>query len=65
VERVVYGTPEPKFGACGSRVDLTRVEGLNHTVRVERGLLAEDAVLLMRSFFKSLRRDASPDVRGS
>lgn len=57
VERLVYGAPEPKFGACGSRLDLTRVEGLNHTVRVDRGLLADESAALMRSFFKSVRND--------
>ncbi len=55
VARVVYGAPEPKFGACGSRLDLTKAEGLNHTLRVEGGLLAEEAAALMRQFFKSLR----------
>jgi len=56
VERLVYAAPEPKFGACGSRLDLTHVEGLNHTVRVERGLMAEESAALMRSFFRTVRR---------
>ena len=56
VARIVYGAPEPKFGACGSRLDLTSAEGLNHTLRVDRGLLADEAAALMRSFFQSLRK---------
>lgn len=55
VTRVVYGAPEPKFGACGSRLDLTGVDGLNHTVNVEGGLLAEESAELLRSFFCALR----------
>lgn len=57
VARVVFGAPEPKFGACGSRVDLTRLRGLNHTLRVDSGVLAVEAAALMRGFFRSLRRD--------
>lgn len=56
VARVVYGAPEPKFGACGSRLDLTSVRGLNHTLRVEGGLLSEEAAALMRLFFRSIRK---------
>ena len=58
VDRVVFGTRAPKFGACGSRLDLTRVEGLNHTLRVEGGLLAEESAELLRDFFRSLRGDS-------
>ncbi len=59
VGRLVYGAPEPKFGACGSRLDLTLVEGLNHTVRVHSGLLASEAAALMRGFFRSLRGESN------
>ncbi len=55
VARVVYGAPEPKFGACGSRLDLTAVSGLNHTLRVDAGVLADEAGELLRDFFRALR----------
>jgi tRNA(adenine34) deaminase len=55
VARVVYGAPEPKFGACGSRVDLTRIPGLNHALAVAGGMLAPEAAALMRDFFRRLR----------
>lgn len=58
VARIVYGAQEPKFGACGSRVDLTRIPGFNHTLRVEGGVLAEESASLLREFFRALRRDA-------
>ncbi len=58
ISRVVFGTTEPKFGACGSQLDLTRVGGLNHTMRVEGGLLADEAAHLLRSFFCALRKKA-------
>jgi tRNA(adenine34) deaminase len=55
VSRVVYGAREPKFGACGSRLDLTGVDGLNHTLCVEGGLLADESAELLRRFFCALR----------
>jgi len=64
IERLVYAADEPKFGACGSRLDLTRVEGLNHTVRVERGLMAGESSALLRSFFRDLRRGGERPGRG-
>ena len=59
LDRVVFGASEPKFGACGSRLDLTRIEGLNHTVCVEGGLLADEAAGLMKHFFQSLRNETT------
>jgi tRNA(adenine34) deaminase len=56
VSRVVYGAREPKFGACGSRIDLTRIPGLNHALSVESGLMADEVAELMREFFRRLRR---------
>ena len=49
---------------CGSRLDLTAIRGLNHTLRVEAGVLAVEAAELLRGFFRSLRaasgREDSP-----
>jgi tRNA(adenine34) deaminase len=59
VARVVYGAREPKFGACGSRVDLTRIPGLNHALAVEGGLMAAEVAELMREFFRRLRRETT------
>ena len=56
VERVVYGAPEPKFGAFGSRIDVRAIPGLNHQLEVESGFLADEAAERMRAFFKLVRR---------
>lgn len=54
LKRLVYGAPEPKFGADGSIVKL--FDGaFNHHVEVESGVLAEEASHRMKSFFKTLR----------
>jgi len=58
IETLYFGPPEPKFGACGSVVDLPLHGGLNHRVRVVRGILEEESAALLREFFKRRRRDA-------
>ena len=56
VERLVYGTEDPKAGFCGSLGDLVRDPRLNHRLEVESGVLAEEGGALLREFFGSLRR---------
>jgi len=67
VDRIVYGAPEPKFGACGSVVDLRTIPRYNHTVSVFGGVCAEEASGLMKGFFRALReaRKSGDEVRKS
>ncbi len=58
IGRVVFGTKEPKTGACGSVVDLFAEARLNHHAEVEGGLLAEDSAALIASFFQRRRAEA-------
>ncbi len=53
--RLVYAAIDPKAGAAGSIVDITRHNRLNHRLQVEHGLFAEDAATLIREFFRQLR----------
>ena len=56
LDRVVFAAREPKFGACGSRVDLSAIPGYNHRLAVEDGVMAEESAELLRDFFRRLRR---------
>ena len=56
VARVVYGTRDPKTGACGSIVDLPALATFNHHGRFEGGLLAQECGDLLRTFFAERRR---------
>jgi tRNA(adenine34) deaminase len=56
VQRIVYATPEPKAGACGSIVDLRAPPGFNHHIIVESGLCQDEASSLLKSFFRDLRK---------
>jgi len=56
VARLVYGTPEPKFGAVESKFRFLEDLNLNHKVEVEGGILKEECAELLKSFFRE-RRD--------
>lgn len=58
IRRVFWGAAEPKSGACGSVIDLTREARLNHHCRFSGGVEGEAAGALMRRFFDARRKDA-------
>lgn len=55
LERLVFGAGSPKFGALGSAVSLTGVEGLNHRLETTGGVLERDCRELLKVFFERLR----------
>jgi tRNA(adenine34) deaminase len=56
LSRVVFGTLDPKTGACGGAVDLASEPQLNHQTRFEGGLMAEECGEILREFFAERRR---------
>ncbi len=55
VGRVVFGTPDPKAGACGSLYNLCADPRLNHEVAVTAGVQAERCGALLAGFFARRR----------
>jgi tRNA(adenine34) deaminase len=55
IARVVYGTRDPKTGACGSIVDLPGLATFNHHGTFEGGLLAEECGEVLKRFFADRR----------
>lgn len=56
VGRVVWGAPDPKFGAAGSVVDLFAESRLNHHARsLLGGVCASESAQRLRTFFASKR----------
>lgn len=55
IRKVVYGARDPKTGACGSAIDLFAQAHLNHHAEVKGGMLADEAVALLRDFFSRRR----------
>ncbi|HIJ78470.1 MAG: tRNA adenosine(34) deaminase TadA [Desulfobulbaceae bacterium] len=55
VERLVYGALDPKAGGVVSLFQVGSDNRLNHLLKVEGGLLAEESSTLLRDFFKRRR----------
>jgi tRNA(Arg) A34 adenosine deaminase TadA len=55
IARLVYATPDPKAGACGSVLSVINHPQLNHKLDVGSGLLAEECGALLTNFFRSRR----------
>ncbi len=59
VQRLVYAAPEPKAGAVVSAFQVLGASRLNHQVRVESGVLAEQSTHLLQRFFAARRQAGS------
>lgn len=57
IPRVVFGCSDPKAGACGSVLDITANEQLNHSPQVVGGVLADECSGLLKEFFKARRAE--------
>ena len=55
INRIVFGTSDPKSGVCGSTANLTSETFFNHKIIVNGGILEQDCKQILQSFFK-LRR---------
>jgi tRNA(adenine34) deaminase len=55
VALLVYGAPDPKAGAIESVYGMGTDNKLNHRLRVEGGVLAEESTFLLQAFFRSKR----------
>jgi tRNA(adenine34) deaminase len=55
LSRLVFGTWDPKGGACGSLFDLPREPRLTHRMDVFGGVCAEESRELLRRFFEARR----------
>jgi len=58
VARVVFGAPDPKWGAAGSLYHFAGDDRLNHQPIVVGGILGHPSRLLIQDFFRSKRARA-------
>ena len=61
--RLVYGTDDPKAGACGSVLDVIGERRLNHRVPVTNGILADECGEILREFFIQKRKKRKAALR--
>ena len=55
IDRVVIGSMNPKAGCAGSVLNLLEMDGFNHKVEVEQGVLQEECSSMLSDFFRELR----------
>jgi tRNA(adenine34) deaminase len=55
VARLVFGAWDPKAGACGSILDLSREPRLTHRLDVFGGVRSEECAALLKEFFERRR----------
>lgn len=56
IQRLVFGTRDPKWGAAGSLYNLGEDRRLNHNPEMMEGLLLEECRALIQDFFRARRR---------
>ncbi len=57
IDRLVYGATDPKTGAVSSVYKIGNDGHLNHQIVIHSGILAEQCSMLLKTFFKSKRKD--------
>jgi len=55
LDRLVYGTADPKAGACGTLYNIPQDLRLNHRLEVVAGVMAEDCGRVLTDFFTQKR----------
>jgi len=55
ITRLIYGADEPKGGAIRTCMQVLEAPGLNHRIEVVSGVLSEESVQLLQSFFSARR----------
>jgi len=55
VARIVFGAPDPKWGAAGSLYDFSQDLRLNHRPEIVSGICIRECRALIRSFFQKKR----------
>lgn len=55
ISRVVYGSPDTRFGGCGTTIDVITDNALKRAVPVTGGILADECLSLLKSFFQQMR----------
>lgn len=57
IREVMFGASDPRFGACGSVINLLQNERLHSSVNVIPGILQTKCESILKEFFIKLRKD--------
>ena len=56
INTIIYGTPDPKAGACGSVLAVAGEPRLNHRPQIAANICATECRSLLKKFFQELRQ---------
>ena len=56
IKKVYIGAMDEKTGACGSVLNLLSDYKFNHNVETETGILKDECEVILKDFFKELRK---------
>ncbi len=55
IRRLIYGSADPKGGACGTAMNVLENSYINHKVEVIAGVLRDECAAVMQQFFRNKR----------
>ncbi len=61
LDRLVFGSHDPKAGGAGGLLNIVDHSELNHRVTTKGGVLEDKCILLMKEFFLGKRRNAKEE----
>jgi tRNA(adenine34) deaminase len=56
ISRIVFGTMDPKAGACGTLFNISSNKKLNSTAEIIHGIMESECSELLKEFFKERRK---------
>lgn len=56
IRSLYFGAYDPKAGACGSVIDIFRLNELNHRVTVYGGIMEDECADILKRFFQAKRK---------
>ena len=56
ISRIVYGSPDTRFGGCGTTIDVIKNNALHAEVQVTGGVKAEECLGIIKAFFMEMRQ---------
>ena len=55
LKNLIYGTQDPKTGACGSVINIIKGDLFNHNVNLISGVMEKECSRVLKEFFKKKR----------
>lgn len=56
IPQVVFGTTDPRYGACGSAIQLAAHDSIDMSTKVTSGILQQECSTLLKDFFIEVRQ---------